>query len=68
MATELQAVVFDMDGVIIESEITHYRAICEAMGEDMKVPYEVFLTAFLPSAAWILRSRKPAFYDGRLRQ
>ena len=43
MTTELQAVVFDMDGVIIESEITHYRAICEAMGEDMKVPYEVFL-------------------------
>ncbi|MBT3637149.1 MAG: HAD family phosphatase [Opitutae bacterium] len=43
ISTELQAVVFDMDGVIIESEMTHYRAICEAMGENMKVPYEVFL-------------------------
>jgi len=41
--TELQAVVFDMDGVIIESEMTHYRAICEAMGEKMKVSYKVFL-------------------------
>ncbi|MFP6892866.1 MAG: HAD family phosphatase [Opitutales bacterium] len=41
--TELQAVVFDMDGVIIESEMTHYRAICEAMGEQMKVSYQTFL-------------------------
>jgi len=43
MNTELQAVVFDMDGVIIESEMTHYRAICEAMGEGMTVSYETFL-------------------------
>ena len=33
-----------MDGVIIESEHTHYRAICEAMGERMNQSYETFLT------------------------
>lgn len=43
MSTELQAVIFDMDGVIIESEYTHYSSICEAMGEEMTVSYEHFL-------------------------
>ena len=33
MPNKLQGVVFDMDGVIIESEFTHYSAICEAMGK-----------------------------------
>ena len=42
--TPLEGVVFDMDGVIIESEHTHYRAICEAMGEGMNQTYETFLT------------------------
>ena len=28
---KLGGVVFDMDGVVIDSEITHYTAICEAM-------------------------------------
>ena len=32
-----------MDGVIIDSERTHYLAICEAMGEGMKQSYETFL-------------------------
>ena len=40
---ELKAVVFDMDGVIIESEYTHYQAICEAMGEKMTVDYPTFI-------------------------
>jgi beta-phosphoglucomutase len=44
MTAKLKGVVFDMDGVIIESELTHYRAICEAMGERMNQSYETFLT------------------------
>ena len=32
-----------MDGVIIESEHTHYQAICEAMGDVMDQSYETFL-------------------------
>jgi HAD superfamily hydrolase (TIGR01509 family) len=44
MTTELQGVVFDMDGVIIESEHTHYQAICQAMGEEMDQSYETFLS------------------------
>ena len=44
MPLELLGVVFDMDGVIIESEFTHYSAICEAMGEEMNQTYETFLT------------------------
>lgn len=43
MPVELLGVVFDMDGVIIESEFTHYSAICEAMGEEMDQTYETFL-------------------------
>ena len=44
MITELQAVVFDMDGVIIESEMTHYLAIKEAMlPAEMTVPYQLYL-------------------------
>ena len=43
MNTELQAVIFDMDGVLIDSEMTHYRSICEAMGKRMTVSYETFL-------------------------
>jgi beta-phosphoglucomutase len=42
--TPLEGVVFDMDGVIIESEFTHYSAICEAMGERMDQSYETFLS------------------------
>ena len=44
MTAKLKGVVFDMDGVIIESEFTHYSAICEAMGERMNQSYETFLT------------------------
>jgi len=44
MSLELLGVVFDMDGVIIESEFTHYSAICEAMGEEMDQTYETFLS------------------------
>ena len=44
MTAKLKGVVFDMDGVIIESEHTHYSAICEAMGERMNQTYETFLT------------------------
>jgi len=44
MPLELMGVVFDMDGVIIESEYTHYSAICEAMGEEMDQTYETFLS------------------------
>ena len=43
MTSRLKGVVFDMDGVIIDSERTHYFAICEAMGEGMKQSYETFL-------------------------
>jgi HAD superfamily hydrolase (TIGR01509 family) len=44
MNTELQAVVFDLDGVIIESEMTHYLAIREAMlPAEMTVPYQLYL-------------------------
>ena len=44
MTAKLKGVVFDMDGVIIESEHTHYSAICEAMGDEMDQSYETFLT------------------------
>ena len=44
MKSKLKGVVFDMDGVIIESEHTHYSAICEAMGERLNQTYETFLT------------------------
>ena len=44
MTAKLKGVVFDMDGVIIESEHTHYCAICEAMGERINQTYETFLT------------------------
>ena len=44
MSLELLGVVFDMDGVIIESEFTHYSAICEAMGDEMDQSYETFLS------------------------
>ena len=37
--------VFDMDGVIIDSEPNHYRAICEAIGEEMTLTYDDFLYA-----------------------
>ena len=43
MSLELLGIVFDMDGVIIESEFTHYSAICEAMGDEMDQTYETFL-------------------------
>ena len=44
MNTELQAVVFDMDGVIIESEMTHYLAIKDAMlPAEMTVSYQHYL-------------------------
>mgnify|MGYP001360395387 FL=1 len=44
MNNELQAVVFDMDGVIIESEMSHYLAIKEAMlPAEMSVSYQLYL-------------------------
>ena len=43
MPLELLGVVFDMDGVIIESEFTHYSSICQAMGDEMDQSYETFL-------------------------
>ena len=44
MTAKLKGVVFDMDGVIIESEYTHYSAICEAMGDEMDQTYQTFLS------------------------
>ena len=44
MTIKLKGVVFDMDGVIIESEHTHYQAICEAMGDEMDQTYQTFLS------------------------
>ena len=41
--------VFDMDGVIIDSEPNHYRAICEAIGEEMTLTYDDFLSRFAGS-------------------
>ena len=32
-----------MDGVVIDSEITHYTAICEAMGEGVNTSFDLFL-------------------------
>ena len=32
-----------MDGVVIDSEITHYTAICEAMGEGATASFDQFL-------------------------
>ena len=40
---KLGGVVFDMDGVVIDSEITHYTAICEAMGEGATASFDHFL-------------------------
>jgi len=63
MSTELQAVVFDMDGVIIESEMTHYQAICEAMGEKMKVSYQVFIEKCTGGDERFAMGRMAAFSD-----
>jgi beta-phosphoglucomutase len=43
MTAVLKGVIFDMDGVIIESEYTHYRAICHAMGSQLAVSYDTFV-------------------------
>jgi beta-phosphoglucomutase len=40
---KLGGVVFDMDGVVIDSEFTHYSAICEAMGNRATATFEQFL-------------------------
>ena len=44
MKAELKAVVFDLDGVIIDSELLHYQAILKAMGKGASVvTYETYL-------------------------
>ena len=44
MNSPLRAVIFDMDGVLIDSEMTHYLAIKEAMlPAEMTVPYQIYL-------------------------
>ena len=44
MNSQLRAVIFDMDGVLIDSEMTHYLAIKEAMlPAEMTVPYPIYL-------------------------
>ena len=78
MTAKLEGFVFDMDGVIIESEHTHYNAICEAMGERMNQTYETFLTKCMGGDerfardAWLsfleLNMMNPHFSCGRKRR